>query len=49
MLGKAAKKTIVVHSGGMDSSLCLALAIKTFGVENVLAMSFPPWSAAAPD
>lgn len=34
------KDTIVVHSGGMDSSICLALAIEQFGVDNVLAMSF---------
>jgi 7-cyano-7-deazaguanine synthase len=34
------KKTIVVHSGGMDSSLCLALAVKEFGADQVLAMSF---------
>lgn len=34
------KKTVVVHSGGMDSSLCLALAIKEYGVENVLSLSF---------
>jgi 7-cyano-7-deazaguanine synthase len=34
------KKTIVVHSGGMDSSLCLALAVKEFGRENVLSLSF---------
>lgn len=34
------KKTIVVHSGGMDSSLCLAIAVKEFGADNVLAMSF---------
>ena len=34
------KKAIVVHSGGMDSSLCLALAIKEFGKENVLSVSF---------
>lgn len=34
------KKTIVVHSGGMDSSICLALAIENYGAENVLAMSF---------
>ena len=34
------KKTIVVHSGGMDSSLCLALAIQEFGADAVLAMSF---------
>ncbi len=33
-------KTIVVHSGGMDSSICLALAIREFGVENVLSLSF---------
>jgi 7-cyano-7-deazaguanine synthase len=37
---KLKKKTIVVHSGGMDSSLCLALAIKEFGHENVLSLSF---------
>ena len=34
------KKTIVVHSGGMDSSLCLALAIDEHGADNVLSMSF---------
>jgi 7-cyano-7-deazaguanine synthase len=34
------KKAIVVHSGGMDSSICLALAIKEHGAENVLALSF---------
>lgn len=34
------KKTIVVHSGGMDSSICLALAIKEFGKEHVLSLSF---------
>jgi 7-cyano-7-deazaguanine synthase len=34
------KQAIVVHSGGMDSSLCLALAVKEFGAQHVLAMSF---------
>jgi 7-cyano-7-deazaguanine synthase len=34
------KKAIVVHSGGMDSSICLALAIHEFGKENVLSLSF---------
>ena len=34
------KKAVVVHSGGMDSSLCLAIAVKEFGAENVLSLSF---------
>lgn len=34
------KKAIVVHSGGMDSSLCLAIAIAEHGKENVLSLSF---------
>lgn len=34
------KKAVVVHSGGMDSSLCLALACKEFGAANVLSVSF---------
>lgn len=34
------KKTIVVHSGGMDSSLCLALAVREFGASSVLSLSF---------
>jgi 7-cyano-7-deazaguanine synthase len=37
---KKSKKIIVVHSGGMDSSICLALAIKEYGAEAVLSMSF---------
>ena len=34
------KKALVVHSGGMDSSLCLALAVKEFGASEVLSVSF---------
>src|SRR5690606_12592340 len=34
------KEAIVVHSGGMDSSICLAMAVKEFGKENVLGLSF---------
>lgn len=34
------KKAVVVQSGGMDSSLCLAQAIQDFGAENVLALTF---------
>lgn len=34
------KETVVVHSGGMDSSLCLALANKEYGADNILSLSF---------
>ncbi|MCB1212940.1 MAG: 7-cyano-7-deazaguanine synthase QueC [Chlamydiia bacterium] len=34
------KVAIVVHSGGMDSSMCLALAAEEFLPENVLSLSF---------
>lgn len=34
------KKAIVIHSGGMDSSICLALACKEFSPEMVLSLSF---------
>lgn len=34
------KKAIVIHSGGMDSSICLALAMKNFGKNEVLSLSF---------
>jgi 7-cyano-7-deazaguanine synthase len=37
---KSSKKAVVIHSGGMDSSLCLALAIREFGRDNVLSLSF---------
>lgn len=33
------KKAVVIHSGGMDSSICLALAIQEFGQKNVLSLS----------
>jgi 7-cyano-7-deazaguanine synthase len=36
----AKKSAVVVHSGGMDSSLCLAVAVKEFGPSNVLSLSF---------
>lgn len=34
------KKTIVIHSGGMDSSICLALAREEWGPDYVLSLSF---------
>lgn len=34
------KETVVIHSGGMDSSICLALAIEEFGKDPVLSLSF---------
>lgn len=34
------KRAVVIHSGGMDSSICLALACKEFGSADVLSMSF---------
>lgn len=34
------KKAVIVHSGGMDSSICLKLAINEFAKENVLSLSF---------
>tara|TARA_B100001971_G_scaffold129103_1_gene119043 strand:- start:89970 stop:90686 length:717 start_codon:yes stop_codon:yes gene_type:complete len=39
-MGKVSKKAIVVHSGGMDSSICLLLAIEKYGTKDVLSMSF---------
>lgn len=34
------KKAIIVHSGGMDSSICLALAIREFMPSSVLSLTF---------
>lgn len=34
------KKAIVIHSGGMDSSLCLHQAILDHGVDEVLSITF---------
>ena len=33
-------KAVVLHSGGMDSSICLALAIQEYGADNVVSLSF---------
>ena len=33
-------KAVVVHSGGMDSSICLAVAMKKFGADQLLSLSF---------
>lgn len=34
------KQAVVVHSGGMDSSICLALALEKYAQESVLSLSF---------
>lgn len=34
------KSAVVIHSGGMDSSICLALANREWGAANVLSLSF---------
>lgn len=34
------KEAVVIHSGGMDSSICLALAIQEFGKERVMSLTF---------
>lgn len=33
------KKAVILHSGGMDSSICLALAIQEFGKDHVASLS----------
>ena len=43
------KQAVVIHSGGMDSSICLALAAKEFGRENVLSLSFSYTQRHAPE
>ena len=39
-MGDAAAKAVVVLSGGQDSAICLALAAKRHGAENVAAIAF---------
>jgi 7-cyano-7-deazaguanine synthase len=34
------KKILVIHSGGMDSTLCLALALQDFDKSDILSLSF---------
>ena len=34
------KKAIVVHSGGMDSTICLALAMKKYHNDDILSVTF---------
>lgn len=43
------KDALVIHSGGMDSSLCLAIAKQTFGAENILSLSFAYGQRHAPE
>jgi 7-cyano-7-deazaguanine synthase len=34
------KKVVVIHSGGMDSSICLALKVREFGKNQVVSLTF---------
>lgn len=43
------KKAVVIHSGGMDSSICLALAKQEFGPDQVLSLSFSYGQRHAPE
>lgn len=37
---QVSKKAVVIHSGGMDSSICLKLALEEFGKKNVTSLTF---------
>ena len=37
--GEKPMRAIVLFSGGLDSTTCLALAVKKYGAENVTALS----------
>ena len=37
-------KALVLFSGGLDSSVCLGLAVKKYGADEVLALSIPEMS-----
>lgn len=37
---KVPKQAVIVHSGGMDSTLCLALALREFPKEQLISLSF---------
>ena len=39
-MNKPPKKIVVIHSGGMDSSICLALAMQEYGKDAVLSLTF---------
>jgi 7-cyano-7-deazaguanine synthase len=43
------KKALVIHSGGLDSSLCLSLACQEFGQADVLSVSFSYHQRHAPE